>query len=108
MENPLENSALRNLALMQSLKWGEEYAIPLPVKLARCCNLPAQEIERLSEFILSVRDDVLWKIYYENYDYSDGTFRIDAMAAAKEKYPWIDDANLRSLDVQGRYYAWHG
>ena len=108
METPLENSALRNLALAQSLKWGKEFAVLSEANLARRCNLPAREIERLSEFIQTVQTNILAEIYEASYDVHTQCFTIDTMAAVSEKYPWIDNANLRSLESQGRYYAWHG
>ena len=65
-------------------------------------------IEKISEYVIQVRDDVLWKIYYPNWDVEEGALKIDAQKATIKKYPWINKDNLASLDSQGKYYAWHG
>ena len=70
--------------------------------------LSGTDIEKISEYVIQVRDDVLWEIYYPNWDVEEGALKIDAQKATIKKYPWINKDNLASLDSQGKYYAWHG
>lgn len=70
--------------------------------------LSGTDIEKISEYVIQVRDDVLWEIYCPNWDVEEGALKIDAQKATIKKYPWINKDNLASLDSQGKYYAWHG
>ena len=83
--------------------------MPLDNKLMK--SLPAlsgTDIGRVAEYVTQVREDVLWNIYYANWDAQEEMLKIDVKKAVAEKYPWISKGNLASLDVQGMYYAWHG
>lgn len=71
-------------------------------------NLSGTDIEKVSQYVIQVRDDILWEIYYPNWDAKTETLKIDAQKVAAEKYPWMNKDNLSSLDAQGMYYAWHG
>ncbi len=108
-ENVLLNPDILNLALKRSLQWGKKFVKPLDIKLMK--SLPAlsgTDIEKVTEYVIQVKDDVLWKIYYPNWDVKGGTLKIDAQKVVIEKYPWIEKDNLASLDSQGKYYAWRG
>ena len=108
-EDILENYKILNLALKRSLEWGRKFEMPLDNKLMNSIpNLSGTDIDRVSQYVIQVRDDVLWKIYYPNWDVKTETLKIDAQKVAAEKYPWINKDNLTSLDSQGMYYAWHG
>ncbi len=105
----LENYKVLNLALKHSLEWGKKYLIPLDNKLLKSLpTLSGTDIEKVSNYVIQVRDDILWEIYYPNWDVKTETLKIDAEKVVSEKYPWIDKDNLTSLDSQGKYYAWHG
>lgn len=83
--------------------------MPLDNKLMKSSpTLSGEDIEKVSEYVIQVRDDILWRIYYPNWDVKEEALRIDAKKVATEKYPWINKDNLASLDSQGIYYAWHG
>jgi len=69
-------------------------------------RLSGNDIEKISEYITRVRDDV-FKIYSDNYDPKSQTFNSDVLKEVTEKYPWINKNNLSRLDSQGQYYAWH-
>ena len=108
-EDILENYKVLNLALKRSLEWGEKFGMPLDNKLMHSIpDLSAADIEKVSHYVIQVRDDIFWEIYYPNWDAKAGNLKIDAQRVAAEKYPWINKENLVSLDSQGRYYAWHG
>lgn len=108
-DNILENYKVLNLALKRSLEWGKKYVIPLDNKLLKSLpTLSGTDIEKISKYVIQVRDDILWKIYYPNWDVKEGVLKIDAQKATIKKYPWINKDNLASLDSQGKYYAWHG
>ena len=105
----LSDGKVLNIALKRSLEWGRKISIPLDSKLLKSIPyLSGTDIENLSKYIVKVRDDVLCKIYYPNWDAKNGELQIDGMKATAEKYPWINQENLSSLDSQGMYYAWHG
>lgn len=105
----LEKYKILNLALKRSLEWGRKFLMPLDNKLMHSIpNLSGTDIEKVSQYVIQVRDDILWKIYYPNWDATTETLKIDAQKVATEKYPWINKSNLSSLDSQGMYYAWHG
>ena len=105
----LLNSDILNIALKRSLEWGKKYGIPLDNKLLQSLpTLSGTDIEKVSKYVIQVRDDVFWKIYYPNWDVKEGVLKIDAKKVVSEKYPWINKNNLDSLDSQGWYYAWHG
>ena len=100
---------LLNHVLKLSLEWGKEYGCPLNNKIMKAFpSLSGGDIERVANYIDKVRDDVLWRIYYDHYDYKKETFTIDVETVTKNKYPWISKSNLLSLHSQGRYYSWHG
>ena len=83
--------------------------MPLDNKLMKSIpTLSGTDIEKVSQYVIQVRDDVLWEIYYPNWDSESQSLKIDAVKITSEKYPWINKANLTSLDSQGMYYAWHG
>ena len=108
-EDILQDHKLLNVALRRSLEWGRKFAMPLDNKLMK--SLPAlsgTDIGRVAEYVTQVREDVLWNIYYANWDTQEEMLKIDVKKAVAEKYPWISKGNLASLDVQGMYYAWHG
>ena len=108
-EDILKNYKVLNLALKRSLEWGKKFEMPLDNKVMNSIpNLSGTDIDRVSQYVIQVRDDVLWKIYYPNWDVKTETLKIDAQKDAAEKYPWINKDNLTSLDSQGMYYAWHG
>lgn len=105
----LENYKALNIALKRSLEWGKKFEMPLDNKLMKAIpNLSGTDIERVSRYVVQVRDDVLWEIYYQNRDTKTDALKIDARKAVTEKYPWINKGNLAALDFQGEYYAWHG
>ena len=105
----LTDYRLLNRALKLSLEWGKEWERPLNNKIMKAVPyLSGSDIDQIADYIVKVRDDVIWRIYYDHYDYISEDFKIDVEAATKEKYPWIDSSNLLSLHSQGRYYAWHG
>lgn len=105
----LENHRVLNLALKRSLEWGKKFEMPLDNKLMNSIpTLSGSDIEKVSKYVIQVRDDILWKIYYPNWDVKMETLKIDAQKITAEKYPWINKDNLVSLDSQGMYYAWHG
>lgn len=105
----LKNYKVLNLALKRSLEWGKEFNMPLDNKLMSSVpKLSGSDIEKVSQYIIQVRDDILWKIYYPNWDAKAQAFKNDTQKITAEKYPWIDKDNLASLDSQGKYYAWHG
>lgn len=108
-EDILSDAKSLNIALKLSLEWGKEHSKPLENKIMYSIpKLSGNDIQRISDYITQVRDDVLWKIYYDHYDYEKQELTIDAIKETTEKYPWINGRNLRSLDYQGTYYAWHG
>lgn len=108
-EDILENDKVLNLALKRSLEWGPKFEAALDNKLMNAIpKLSGTDIEKVAQYVIQVRDDVFWKIYYPNWDVKAGELKIDAQKAAAEKYPWIDKDNLAHLNSQGRYYAWHG
>ena len=105
----LLNPDIINIALKLSLEWGKGFVKPLDIKLMKALPyLSGTDIEKISEYVIQVRDDVLWEIYFPNWDVEEGTLKIDAQKATIKKYPWINKDNLASLDSQGKYYAWHG
>lgn len=105
----LENYKALNIALKRSLEWGKKFEMPLDNKLMKAIpNLSGTDIEKVSRYVVQVRDDVLWGIYYRNRDTKTDTLKIDVRKAVTEKYPWINKGNLAALDSQGEYYAWHG
>lgn len=105
----LSDSKVLNLALKRSLEWGRKFEMPLDNKLMKSIpTLSGTDIEKVSQYVIQVRDDVLWEIYYSNWDSESQSLKIDAVKITSEKYPWINKANLASLDSQGMYYAWHG
>lgn len=105
----LENNQVLNLAIKRSLEWGRKFEMPLDNKLMKSFPaLSGADIEKVSEYISQVRAYILWEIYYPNWDSKAEAMKIDAKKAVAEKYPWISNDNLASLDSQGMYYAWHG
>ncbi len=105
----LLNPDIINIALKLSLEWGKGFVKPLDIKLMKALPyLSGTDIEKISEYVIQVRDDVLWEIYYPNWDVEEGALKTDAQKATIKKYPWINKDNLASLDSQGKYYAWHG
>ena len=105
----LSDRKVLNIALKRSLEWGRKMDMPLDNKLIKSISyLSGTDVENLSKYIIEVRDDVFWKIYYPNWDAKNQKLQIDGMKATAEKYPWINKANLSTLDSQGMYYAWHG
>lgn len=108
-EDILKNYKVLNLALKRSLEWGKKLEMPLDNKLMNSIpNLSGTDIEKVSQYVIQARDDILWKIYYPNWDVKTETLKIDAQKITAEKYPWINKDNPVSLDSQGMYYAWHG
>jgi len=108
-DNILENYKVLNCALKRSLEWGRKFELPLDNKLMDSIpNLSGTDIWKVSQYVIQVRDDILWKIYYPNWDVKTETLKINAQKVATEKYPWINKDNLASLDSQGMYYAWRG
>lgn len=105
----LENYKALNIALKRSPEWGKKFGMPHDNKLMKSIpDLSGTDIERVSRYVIQMRDDVLWKIYYPNRDTKADALKIDAGKAVTEKYPWINKGNLATLDSQGMYYAWHG
>ena len=105
----LSNAKVLNMALKRHLEWGRKHMEPLDNKLMRSIpTLSGHDIETIVHYIDEVRDDVLWRIYHDHYDYDTHTLTIDGKKTVLEKYPWINKRNLASLDSQGMYYAWHG
>ncbi len=108
-DNILQNHRALNLALKRSLEWGRKYGMPLDNKLMKSLpTLSGADIEKVSEYVIRVRDDIFFNIYYPNWDTKEETLKIDAEKVMVEKYPWINKGNLASLNSQGMYYAWHG
>lgn len=108
-ENILDDYRILNIALKRSLELGNTYNKPLDNKLMKSVkDLSGNDIDKVVKYVLQVRDDVLWKIYYPNYDIKKQELTIDGMKETSEKYPWIDKDNLRELHVLGLYYAWRG
>lgn len=105
----LENHKVLNLALKRSLELGKKFGISLDNKLMKSLpTLSGADIEKVSKYVIRVRDDILWKIYYPNWDAKEEILKINAQKAVTEKYPWISKDNLALLDSQGMYNAWHG
>ena len=105
----LSDRKVLNIALKRSLEWGRKFDMPLDNKLITSIPyLSGTDIDSVSKYIIKVRDDVLWKIYYPNWDAKNEKLQIDGMKATAVKYPWINKANLSALNSQGMYYAWHG
>lgn len=106
--NVLIDKNILNRALSISLEWGKEWLNPIQNRLMHVVpRLSGNDIEKISEYITRVRDDV-FKIYSDNYDPKSQTFNSDVLKEVTEKYPWINKNNLSRLDSQGQYYAWHG
>ncbi len=105
----LSDEKVLNIALKRHLEWGRKFQMPLDNKLMRSIPpLSGNDIEKVSQYVDQVRDDVLWKIYYDHFDSQTQILKIDGMKTTSEKYPWINKRNLASLESQGMYYAWHG
>lgn len=98
-----------NRALALSLEWGKAFLLPLDIKIMKTDNhLSGKDIDKISDFVLQVQKDILWCIYYENFDARTQKFIIDPAAETIKKYPWICHDNLQHLHAQGWYYARHG
>ena len=68
-KNVLEDYKILNIALKRSLEWGNTYNKPLDNKLMKSVkDLSGNDIDKVVKYVLQVRDDVLCKIYYPNYD----------------------------------------
>lgn len=107
--NILTDKNVLNKALSLSLEWGKEWLKPIQNRLMYIIpRLSGNDIEKISEYIIGVRDDIFEKIYNDHFDSESQTFDSDVVRITKEKYPWINKNNLSRLDSQGRYYAWHG
>jgi hypothetical protein len=107
--NILSDHSVLNAALKLSLEWGMEYLKSLDNKVMYAIpNLSGSDIEKVCSYVSEVRDDVLWKIYYDHYDREESKPTIDVEKETADKYPWIDKSNLAHLHSQGIYYAWHG
>lgn len=106
--NVLIDNNILNKALSLSLEWGKELLNPIQNRLMHVVpRLSGNDIEKISEYITGVRDDV-FKIYCEHYDPKSQTFGSNIVKKVAEKYSWINKSNLSHLDSQGKYYAWHG
>ena len=80
------NPDIINIALKLSLEWGKGFVKPLDIKLMKALPyLSGTDIEKISEYVIQVRDDVLWKIYYPNWDVEEGALKIDAQKATIKK-----------------------
>ena len=107
--NILSDYEVLNKALNLSLEWGKEYLKPLNNKIMNAVpHMSGKDIEKVVAYITTVRDDILWKIYYDHYDSKSEDFFIDVQKETICKYSWINKSNLSSLHSQGCYYAWHG
>ena len=107
--NILQNGKVLNLALKRALAWGKKLDMPLDNQLMKSLpTLSGTDIDKVSEYVIHVRDDVLWEIYYPNWDAKEETWKTDVDPVVTTKYPWIDKDNLAALAAQGMYYAWHG
>lgn len=105
----LSDKKILNIALKRSLEWGKNFTKPLDMKLMNSVSdLSGTDIDKISKYVIQVRDNILWDIYYSNYNAKSESFLVDCKKITKETYPWINETNLSSLDSQGRYYAWHG
>jgi hypothetical protein len=105
----LSDYRLLNHAMELSLEWGKEFEKPLNNKIMKAVPyLSGNDIDEIADYVIKVKDDVIWHVYHDHYDYKSESFTIDVEAITKEKYTWINISNLRSLHSQGRYYAWHG
>lgn len=108
-ENILTDYKAMNIALKRSLEFGKKYGKPLDNKILHSVKgLSGNDIDHLAEYISQVSHDIIWEMYYKNWDTKEQKITIDGMKKASEKYPWINEENLRHLDSQGKYYAWHG
>lgn len=108
-EDILMDPIILNIALKRSLEWGRKFGMPLDNKIMRSIkNLSGNDIEKLANYITQVQEDIIWKIYYPQWDAQNEKVTIDGERVTAEKYPWIDKSNLATLSAQGTYYAWHG
>lgn len=108
-ENILNDKTTLNTALKRHLEWGKEMKISFESKLLKDIpNISVGDIKKLTEYIKNISENILWDIYYNNYDRKTDKLKIDSLSEIKNKYPWIDEENLKILHTQGMYYAWHG
>lgn len=108
-ENILNDKTTLNTALKRHLEWGKEMKISFESKLLKDIpNISVGDIKKLTEYIKNISENILWDIYYNNYDRKTDKLKINSLSEIKNKYPWIDEENLKILHTQGMYYAWHG
>ncbi|MDC7956213.1 hypothetical protein PKF05_10280 [Fusobacterium simiae] len=105
----INDKNILNIALKRHLEWGKEMLIPLETKLLKDIpNISTDDLKKLVDYIKNISKDILWKIYYSNYDRKTNELKTNTVSEIKNKYPWIDEENLKTLHLQGMYYAWHG
>lgn len=108
-ENILNDKIALNIALKRYLEWGKEMKISFESKLLKDIpNISVNNIEKLTEYIKNISENILWNIYYDNYDRKMDKLKINPFSEIKNKYSWINEENLKTLHTQGMYYAWHG
>lgn len=95
-----------NEVYRKALEWGENWRRPIQSIVEETIEETGEaEKQKIAEYIKTVRSDIEEYIYYR---YQDFKLEIDyksLYAWIQNKYPWIDNDNLKHAVSQGIYYA---
>lgn len=95
-----------NEVYRKALEWGENWRRPIQSIVEEIIEETGEaEKQKIAEYIKAVRSDIEEYIYYR---YQGFKLEIDyksLYAWIQNKYPWIDNDNLKHAVSQGIYYA---
>ena len=95
-----------NEVYRKALEWGENWRRPIQSIVEETIEETGEaEKQKIAEYIKTVRSDIEEYIYYR---YQDFKLEIDyksLYAWIQNKYPWIDNDNLKHAVSQGIYYV---
>lgn len=95
-----------NEVYRKALEWGENWRRPIQSIVEEIIEETGEvEKQKIAEYIKTVRSDIEEYIYYI---YQDFKLEIDyksLYAWIQNKYPWIDNENMKHAVSQGIYYA---
>ncbi|MBI5652191.1 MAG: hypothetical protein HZC40_17380 [Chloroflexi bacterium] len=98
------DDAIANTALDLSLEWGPNFGKPIQDRLLKKFpTITRARADELDQFCKEVKK-FAFDLYYDQV--MPGKMRQDAaQAKIKQRYPFLNRANLSRLDTQGMYYA---
>lgn len=102
-----DDLAIKNRALTLAQEWGKDWRQPIQQRLgAVFAQLSPAELDQLNELVQAAMHHGHDLVYTMAEQQGRAVNQALWRATFLQRYPWVDERNLRHLYSTGMYYAW--